>query len=491
MSSEHKAMNLLLMITAFIAGFVTMVLEIVGFRIFAPYFGYSIFVSGTLISIVMVALTLGAYVGGYLADKKGDYNTIFFWIFLSMVYVFAALVTYKPILAFFADMFLTGVVLASVILFAFPMVVLSMVSPYLIKLIAEKEEVGKAAGNISAIGTVGAIIGTVSATFLFIPAIGSFATFFICGLSLMMIVTVYFAAKNKFVFLNLLFILTIFFNTGSTEANVILETESVYNLIKVVQVEESKHWLQLNDNQNVQSIYDPNNLHDERYYFYYVNTAPLMNNASSLLVLGMGAGTCALEMIDFYGLEVDAVEIDPKVAEVAEDYFGLDTVKDKITIHVDDARPFLRRIDKKYDLVQVDMFQGGFYAPFYVLTQEFFEETKAVLNPDGIVVVNVLYPIQHKEGSLLFHSIGNTMTKVFKNVYFLNLNYFNVIMFATDEDVTLEQIKERVRTGAPPEFERSEEIANSLQQYNYNPGSIILTDDKAPIDYLTFRVLAE
>ena len=54
---------------AFVSGAVVLILEVLGFRLFAPYFGYSVYVSGTLISLVLLALSIGYYVGGFLADR--------------------------------------------------------------------------------------------------------------------------------------------------------------------------------------------------------------------------------------------------------------------------------------------------------------------------------------------------------------------------------------------------------------------------------------
>ena len=479
-----------LLLTAFIAGFVVMALEITAFRIFAPYFGFSIFVSGTLIGIVMVALSLGYYLGGKLADKKGDPRTIFNWIFYAMVYVFVTLVSYKIILAFFSEMFITGVIVSSIVIFGFPMVVLSMVTPYLIKLISKSGSVGSAAGSINAVGTVGAILGTFIPTFFLIPYLGSFATYAISALLLLMIVILYFARGNKWFLLNLLFIFAIFFQPTNSDENIIFTEESAYNLIKVVQGKGSQYQLRLNDNGNIQSIYEPDSKFDKDFYFYYLNTAPLMNGASSVLVLGMGAGTSPYQMIKLHDVQVDAVEIDPKIVGVAQEYFGLDEVKDNLNIFVDDARSFLKKVDKRYGVIEVDMYQGGLYAPFYVLTQEFFQEAEEKLNHDGIVALNVLYHSKAKDGSLLFDSIGNTVASVFENVFYLDLHNSNIILFATNEDVTLAEVQGRIIENAPEKMELHQEIAGALQRYQPTLDAEILTDDKSPLDQLTYKVVS-
>jgi hypothetical protein len=54
----HRAQLAVWLVTPFFTGAVIMALELVGFRLYAPYFGYSIYVWGGMISVVMVALAL-------------------------------------------------------------------------------------------------------------------------------------------------------------------------------------------------------------------------------------------------------------------------------------------------------------------------------------------------------------------------------------------------------------------------------------------------
>src|SRR5512147_1706226 len=66
----------LLNVVVFISGAVLMALEIVGSRVLAPYFGSSIFVWGSLISVVMAALSIGYYWGGWLSAREPSYSKL-------------------------------------------------------------------------------------------------------------------------------------------------------------------------------------------------------------------------------------------------------------------------------------------------------------------------------------------------------------------------------------------------------------------------------
>ncbi len=400
------------------------------------------------------------------------------------------LLSYRSILEMFSFLYIPGVVISSVIIFGPPMLILSMVSPYFTKLIARRQYVGIAAGKISSISTVGSILGTFIPTFLLIPFLGSFISFFISAAAVLVILLIYFGGRNRLFLVSIILIATFLFNPASGASNLVVERESAYNLIKVVRAGD-RYFLKLNDDYNIQSIFEQSETFNPDFPYYYMNVAPLINDASTALILGMGAGTSPYQLIKLYGIEIDAVEIDPEIVNIAEEYFGLDEIKDKLTIYVDDARPFIKRIDKQYDMVEVDMYQGGLYAPFYVLTQEFFEDVEKKLSEDGVVVVNVLYPQRSEEGDLLFKSIGNTMDSVFENVFYLNLNNFNVLMFATNEDLELDELRNRIIERAPDEIANIQDIANSMQVYKADPHTEVLTDDKAPLELLTYRVLAE
>src|ERR1043165_2564934 len=81
-------LQLLLNVVVFISGAVLMALEIVGSRVLAPYFGSSIFVWGSLISVVMAALSLGYYWGGWLSAREPSYGRLLTLLIIPGVIIF-------------------------------------------------------------------------------------------------------------------------------------------------------------------------------------------------------------------------------------------------------------------------------------------------------------------------------------------------------------------------------------------------------------------
>jgi len=104
---------------------------------------------------------------------------------------------------------------------------------------------------------------------------------------------------------------------------------------------------------------------------------------SNVLLLGLGGGTIANSMINLK-FNVDAVELDERMHDVASIYFNLST---NVNVIIDDARHYIETSDKKYDLIFFDVFKGDII-PAHVLTLECFEKAKQLLNPNGMVIVN-------------------------------------------------------------------------------------------------------
>ena len=81
------------------------------------------------------------------------------------------------------------------------------------------------------------------------------------------------------------------------------------------------------------------------------------------------------------GIDIDAVELDPVVTQLARQYMGLDTIPNLHVITAD-GREYLETTAQRYDLIVVDAYRTE-YIPFYLATQEFFSLMRAHLNPGG------------------------------------------------------------------------------------------------------------
>lgn len=110
----------------------------------------------------------------------------------------------------------------------------------------------------------------------------------------------------------------------------------------------------------------------------------------SILVAGLGGGSIPMTFGDLFpDALIDVVEIDPAVVSVAREFFMFEETAN-MEVHVNDARVFIKRAvleGRKYDYIMLDAFTGD-YIPEHLLTREFLEEVKQILNPDGVLVAN-------------------------------------------------------------------------------------------------------
>ncbi len=152
------------LLTAAIAGAVVMALEVVGFRLYAPYFGYSIYVWGSMISVVMLALAVGYGLGGRLADRSPTSAPLYGAILAGGFYQLAIVFTARPLLAAVSGWGdFAGTAVATLVIFAPPMAVLAGAGPFVVCLLARKGRVGSTAGKVYAVSTGGSMAGSSAA----------------------------------------------------------------------------------------------------------------------------------------------------------------------------------------------------------------------------------------------------------------------------------------------------------------------------------------
>jgi spermidine synthase len=213
--------------------------------------------------------------------------------------------------------------------------------------------------------------------------------------------------------------------------------------------------------------------------------------ANNLLVLGMGAGrSIQASRAVAPELEVDAVEIDPEVVRVAREYFGLPQNDPRLRVHIADARPWLAAHPMKSDIVHIDLFQGGPYVPFYLTTVEFFTMVRSSLAEGGVLIVNVLDKSPKQE---LLQAMGATLRQVFPTVQRLSTQGGNHLLFAFAEKRDLPETVARLKGAAGPPWvqELARIAAIEMVEFESRPGAVIFTDDRAPVEEMTRRMLAD
>lgn len=176
-SIAGRAASLLIYLNAFLVGGVLMGFEMLGSRYLFPYFGGGSGTWAALISMVLVALTIGYLAGGTLIDRLPSPRILAVSIGLAALCLASIPLTadrIMPRILESAGEGPIGVLLASASLLLIPLSLLGMLSPIAVRLLVQSTtETGRVAGLVYGVSTIGNVFGTLFTTFVLIPAIGS------------------------------------------------------------------------------------------------------------------------------------------------------------------------------------------------------------------------------------------------------------------------------------------------------------------------------
>ncbi|MGB5751853.1 MAG: fused MFS/spermidine synthase, partial [Thermoanaerobaculia bacterium] len=221
------------------------------------------------------------------------------------------------------------------------------------------------------------------------------------------------------------------------------------------------------------------------YQRYAAGSLLLNPEIKSLLSIGMGSGGVGSYLrTALPDLDIDFVEIDPAVVRVARQFFFFQD-DPQTRAHVDDARQFLRRSEKRWDYIHTDAYIG-LSIPFHLTTVEFFDEVKRHLTPDGIVGINVATTLDAPFPQAILHTLANRFSTVFA---FAVRSSSNVYIMATDSSVTMPK-EEMIRVGGELDQRFDLEpslalIAASRLDIAFDPTqAVILSDRFAPANHL-------
>jgi len=430
MSNENprKLPIYLLLLVSFIEGGSVMIVELLGAKIIAPYYGTSLYVWSSVLGVTLGALALGYFFGGQISRKYPAERSLFIVLLLGGFFTVIAPLIAPKILVITDSLGVKMGSLVSVLLYLFaPIVCLGSVSPIIIQLINEnQEEAGKSAGTVYAISTVGGILATFLAGFYLIPTIGIHITAFTTGGLLGVITLLYFLySKNKVLLLIIVFmaLITIVFipskkisdNTRIVYASTgILGEWTVldFGKWKVKDNNQIERRLLLNgiDQTYTQIGYEPLSLW--KYPHKIAAYASMKPSGSKALLLGMGGGSIAFELLAM-GMDLDIVELDERINYIAKEYFNYDPTSSNLFI--DDARHFIRNTKEKYDVVVIDLVLGE-VQPAHVFSLEGFEDLKKVINDDALVIINFQGNIYEPTYSAGSRSIFKTLVAAGFNV---------------------------------------------------------------------------
>ncbi len=445
-----------------VAGLVVTVLEFGAVRFMAPSFGQSNYVWSNVVGMILLALALGYALGGRVADRSRTARPLYLAYVLAALWAVlvavvgrdlcAALVPTEVGNARLLPLAFTGSLAATVVLFAPPVLVLGMTSPFLVRLDDRPGFTGRTAGRVFAIGTLGSLAGCYLAPLWLLQAIGSRATILSCAAALAalgVLGLLFGGARTKAgaavaaVVLAAALSLAVFERPLLRhDAGQLVEVETAYQTIRVVEADgpllvegDWPYYGELRqvptrflrhdeDVEAYQSVvlWPPSEtqryLTGGRYYDHLALGAWFAGQPKDhlrVLVIGYAGGSVhrVLEASKPPGttLDVLGVEIDPGVVQAARRYLALgDLESEHLRLYVDvDGRTVLNALpdDEVFDLVLVDAYARTAYVPFQLASVEAFSAMARHLAPHGWIGLNL-----HAEGGLdgrLARSMATTM----------------------------------------------------------------------------------
>lgn len=519
-----------LRLLVFVAGVCSLGLELATSSLLAPYFGTSRLVWANVIGLTLIYLAAGYVLGGRLADRKPELRVLCATMAAAGLFVAIIPVVSRPILGWSLVRFTTrggGVLFSSLFgvlaLFSVPVILLGMVSPFAIRLdMQDVRAAGSTAGGISALSTIGSILGTFLPTLLLTPLIGTRRTIDLFAVLLLLasLPGVCSSRRGSVGAVTAALVLgsiLLFAPAGAIkpltgEGNQLLyEGESLYNYIQVVSHPSGRGesiCLMLNEGRATHSIYttafaqsrNPTDLLTNSEWDFF-NVAPYFyprrgkSGVRSLALIGLGAGTLPKQFLAIYGSQarVDGVEIDPQIIKVGRSFFAMEDQDPRYPhyhTYVQDGRVFIALSNRTYDVIAVDTYRWP-YIPSHLTTREFFETVRRHLTPDGVAVLNASSGIAGQLGDAL----ASTMKAVFPQVFLLDTpGAANTLIIGVNRSVGdgIENFTANYARMHDPTLRRI--MAAALHSEGAGPAvrewkarTNVFTDDWAPIEWIMDR----
>jgi spermidine synthase len=530
-------------VVVFIASFCTLVIELVAGRIMAPYVGVSLYTWTSIIGVVLAGISIGAYLGGRIADRYPRSATLGWLLFLSGLGAFSI----SPLTnlvggAQFHTSLMTRILLITAIIFFVPSCLLGMISPVVVKLtLSNLEKAGNVVGKIYAFSTLGSILGTFATGFYLISWMGTRSILLTMGIILVISAIVFgsfFKSKKSlallFLFLFLSFSLPIvglrvYSLTNPTEfsfpSSPVESIRAFYECAFKYPFEEETRFFKESDYYTIKVkkaihgnngnpleslvldhlVHSYTDLKDPLYIEYeYIRIYEEMvrweakkRGSFRSLFLGGGGYTFPRFIETKYPkAEIHVVEIDPEITRVAQKLLGV-SENTRIRSFNEDGRWFVMNCKEKgsYDFIFGDAF-NDLSIPYHLTTREFAMQMKGLLKPDGVLMANVIDSF--KKGAFM-PSYIRTLEEVFGkgNVDLVTLtsDYDHIgistfVVVASPQKLDMDDFIRTVK-GKGGEVTSHVMSQDRLQEYLKERTSVILTDDYVPVDNLIALIFEE
>jgi spermidine synthase len=477
--------------TATATGAAVMIIEILGAKMLAPYFGTSHFVWTAQIGVTLLALSAGYALGGWLADTSPRLRWIYGGIAGAGAWLCLAVLGVEP--AAYACLrfeLAMGSLVGSLLLFFVPLALLAMVGPFFARMLTQSvDNVGRNVGRLTALSTLGSVAGTVLIGYVIIPRVPNSVSMYGCAVVLLLLALAYFIRWERAAavpvallavgvgFLGFLGAVRPVFG-GQPGWRELYRGNSNFGLIQVIESERGTRRYYLND-LLTQNSYDTAERQSVSLFTHMLHGlgrayAP---DGQDVLCIGMGIGIVPMQFAR-EGARVDVVEINPAVVPVAERFFDFEPAR--VTLTIGDGRQFVATTTRRYDVIVLDAFLGD-SSPSHLMTREAFAAMHGCLKPGGVLVMNTISELDAGR-DFMVASLSRTLAQVFRSHRVHAAGNGNIFLAASDAPA--------MEPARPPDFARmpalvrgwAEEAFRSRRAVDPAHGRV-LTDDFNPVEF--------
>jgi spermidine synthase len=478
-------------------GAAIMIVEILGAKMLAPYFGTSHFVWTAQIAVTLVALATGYYAGGRLVDRSPQLSRLYWAVLLAAVYLSLTVLVVEPAVWWCLDFNLAvGSLLASTLLFFVPLALLAMAGPFFIRVLTVAVTgVGGNVGRLTAVSTLGSFAGTVLIGYVCIPFLPNSITMYATSGAVMAVAAGYFFGWGRkrnsaapvvcgIIFALLLGGIGVAMDQQPARGegwHEVYRANSNFGRLQVIDTHEGAYRYYLNDGLD-QNDYDPRVKKALSAFSYMLHglARGYTMNIEKVLCIGLGVGIVPMKFAQ-EGVRVDVVEINPAVVPLAARFFNLEPAR--FNLAIDDGRHFVNRTAQRYDAIILDAFLGD-SSPSHLMSREAFAAMRRILKPGGVLVINAFG--ETGQGKDFFAaSLDKTLKAVFHSVRIHGAdkdNIGNLFFVASDQP-------EMTMRSSPNFSEVHESCRQKVQDacatiLKTDPAhGLVLTDDYNPVEY--------
>jgi spermidine synthase len=413
MKQDSPAFRLLIYSLVFFSGFANLATEIIGPRLVASLFGSTTIIWAIIISITLVGISVGYFLGGRVPAGR---------VLKLLPLLLIANAAWLLAISWFiwkipGDTISAGylsIAITCLISFFLPAVLFSMTSPLVISLLTSihpPEQISRDVGNIYGIGTLGSVLGALVAAFVLIPFVGLSTSLRIFAIGAVLYAILLASPRLRLAGAVALLVVLFFpqpsFRPTQDYGSVLLgQVEGYYQTIRVYTDDLTYISMDLGPtSQTKMSLVDK-----EPMFGYAIEMVRLAGDVrgKKILIIG-GAGHTQARALEKRGAKVTEVEIDPFVIRLSDQYFG----KINGATIATDGRTYLQQVqDEKFDLILMDAFDGIANAPPQLTTRELFMAVDRALVPGGRLIYNFVGIAEGPDANS-YRALSTTMSNVF------------------------------------------------------------------------------